>query len=94
MLAAHGHEAEHVTDIAGGDAPDRALWDYAVEHDAVLVTKDEDFSDTVLLDDAAPVVVWVRVGNTRKHALVEWFVPLIDRIVAMVDAGHRLIELR
>lgn len=60
----------------------------------MLVTKDEDFSDMVLLSDPAPVVVWVRVGNTRKHALVEWFDPLIDRIVVMVDAGHRLIELR
>lgn len=90
MLTARGHYAEHVTDIAPGDAPDRELW----EHDAVLVTKDEDFSDMVLLGGTAPVVVWVRVGNTRRQVLLEWFDPLIDQIVAMVGAGHRLIELR
>ncbi len=58
------------------------------------MTKDEDFSDMVLLGDSAPVVVWVRVGNTRRSALLEWFDPLVDRIVSMVEAGHRLIELR
>jgi predicted nuclease of predicted toxin-antitoxin system len=94
LLTAHGHQAEHVSDIGRGDAPDRELWHYAVEHDAVLVTKDEDFTDMVLLGDPAPVVVWVRVGNTRKQALLEWFGPLIDRIVAMASTGDRLIELR
>lgn len=94
MLIARGHEAEHVTDVTRGDAPDRELWNYAVEHGAVLVTKDEDFSDMVLLGETAPVVVWVRVGNTRRSALLEWFDPLVDRIVTMVEAGHRLIELR
>lgn len=94
LLEARGHEAEHVTDIHRGDAPDRELWGYALRHDAVLVTKDEDFSDMVLLGDPAPVVIWVRVGNTRRSALIEWFDPLVDRIVSMVESGHRLIELR
>lgn len=48
----------------------------------------------VLLGDAAPVVVWIHVGNTRRSALLEWFDPLVDRIVAMGEVGHRLIELR
>ncbi|MEV4421260.1 DUF5615 family PIN-like protein [Patulibacter sp. NPDC049589] len=94
LLTSRGHHAEHVTDIDRGGAPDRELWDYALRHDAVLITKDEDFSDMVLFRDPAPVVVWVRVGNTRRRALLEWFDPLVDQIVEMVDAGHRLIELR
>jgi len=43
LLEEHGHVAEHVTEIGPADAPDRDLWQYALEHDAVLVTKDEDF---------------------------------------------------
>ena len=43
MLADHGHTAEHVTEIGPADAPDRDLWFYTIEHDTVLVTKDEDF---------------------------------------------------
>lgn len=95
MLTDHGHVAEHVNDIGLGNAPDRALWDYAIEHDAVLVTKDEDFSDMLLLlSGGSPVVVWIRVGNTRRPVLLAWFETLIDRVVELVAAGSRLIELR
>lgn len=94
VLTEHGHEAEHVTDIGPGDASDRDLWDYALENDAVLVTKDEDFRNMILLDVRSPAVVWVRVGNTRRQALIGWFEPLIERIVGMIGSGDRLIELR
>lgn len=94
LLSERGHVAEHVTDIGPGDAPDREIWRYALDHDAVLVTKDEDFPDMLLLSGRSPAIVWVRVGNTRRRALLEWFEPLIDRIVELVDAGNRLIELR
>ena len=94
LLSEHGHVAEHVTDIGPGDAPDREVWRYALSCEAVLVTKDEDFSTMLLVGNTSPVVVWVRVGNTRRRTLLEWFEPLIDRIVELVDAGNRLIELR
>lgn len=93
-LKEHGHTAEHVTDIGPGDAPDRELWNYALEHDAVIVTKDEDFANMFAMGGEAPAVVWVRLPNTRKAALLAWFVPLIDQIVALVESGQKLIELR
>jgi len=94
VLTEHGHLAEHVNDIGRGDAPDRELWQYALDHDAVIVTKDEDFAHMAILGDTSPIVVWVRVGNTRRAPLLAWFEPLIDRIVVMVEAGDRVIELR
>jgi predicted nuclease of predicted toxin-antitoxin system len=94
LLGGRGHTAEHVADVGLASAPDSEIWRYAMEHDAVLLTKDEDFSDQVLLGRSAPVVVWVRVGNTTRRGLLEWFDPLVDRVVAMIDSGDRLIELR
>jgi predicted nuclease of predicted toxin-antitoxin system len=94
MLSARGHLAEHVTDIGPADASDADLWQYAFEHEAVLVTKDEDFATTVVLGGDVPAVVWVRVGNTRRQALLDWFEPMVDRIVEMVEAGNEFIELR
>lgn len=94
MLTEYGHQAEHVYDIGRGDAPDRELWQYALDHDAVIVTKDEDFAHMAPLGDPAPIVVWVRVGNTRRAPLLAWFEPLIDRIAEMVAAGDQVIELR
>jgi len=63
-------------------------------HDAVIITKDEDFSDMAVMQSLAPAIIWVRVGNTTRRALLEWFEPLIDDMVAHVDAGERVIELR
>ena len=40
-----------------------------------------------------PTIVWVRVGNVGKRALLNWFDPLIDEIVEMAEAEHSLIEL-
>ncbi len=94
MLSAHGHVAEHVTDTGPADAPDQELWSYALEHHAALVTKDEDFSGMAAFGGEAPAIVWIRVGNTRRRALIEWFEPLIEKIAEMIDAGNNLIELR
>ncbi|GAA4388318.1 hypothetical protein GCM10023147_13750 [Tsukamurella soli] len=70
------------------------MWAYALQHDAAAITKDGDFADMLALDGDAPVIVWIRIGNTRRAALIEWFVPLVEQIVEMIVAGNRLIELR
>jgi hypothetical protein len=57
------------------------------------VTKDEDFADMVATGREAPTVVWVRIGNARRAALLAWFEPLIDRIVEMVDVGDPGVEV-
>lgn len=94
LLNDRGHVAEHVNDIGLGESPDRELWRYALEHGAAIVTKDEDFGNMAALGGDAPTVVWVRVGNTRRAVLLAWFEPLIDQVVALIDAGNRMIELR
>jgi hypothetical protein len=48
----------------------------------------------LLRSGGSPVVVWFRVGNTRRPVLLAWFETLIDRVVELVAAGSRLIELR
>ena len=94
LLTERGHVAEHVADIGLLPASDAEIWRYALEHGATLIIKDEDFADRVVLGGWAPVVVWVRIGNTTRRALLDWFGPLIDQVIAMIDSGERLIEMR
>jgi predicted nuclease of predicted toxin-antitoxin system len=94
LLNDRGYVGEHVNDIGLGGSPDRDLSRYALEHGAVIVTKDEDFANMAALGGHAPPVVWVRVGNTRRAALLAWFEPLIAEVISLVEAGDRLIELR
>ena len=68
LLASHGHAAEHVADISLRDADDSPIWRYALENGAILVTKDEDFPHRLRQGGAAPVVLWLRIGNTNRRA--------------------------
>lgn len=89
-----GHQAEHVADLNLLDARDPAIWDFALANDAAIVTKDEDFSARCLRSRQTPVIIWLRVGNCSRAALIEWFLPLLPRILGMAAAGEVLIEVR
>jgi predicted nuclease of predicted toxin-antitoxin system len=93
ILAVAGHEAEHVMDVGLRDADDASIWNYALERQAVLLTKDEDFSARSLRSEG-PIVVWLRIGNASRRALSEWFTPLLPKILEMIQQGERLIEVR
>lgn len=95
VLSSHGHHAEHVGDVGMQDAEDSPIWSYALEHDAIVVTKDEDFPHRLSQNpQKAPVVVWLRIGNTSRRALLQWFEPLLPQIEALIERGDRLIEVR
>lgn len=96
ILVAADHHAVHVADVALRDADDVLVWQYALENQAVIITKDEDFAARALRSARAgwPVVVWLRVGNSSRRALLEWFPPMLPRILSLIQQGERLIELR
>lgn len=92
-LTALGHIAEHVDDVGMTSASDRRIWDYALEHSSVIVTKDEDFPLRKGLESSGPVVVWLRIGNTRKQVLFEWFEALLPEMIMSLAKGEQVIEL-
>lgn len=94
LLSAHGHISEHVADIGLRDADDSPIWAYALEHDAIIITKDEDFPHRLQQSRISPVIVWLRIGNTSRRALLEWFEPLLPQMEALIQNGDRLIEVR
>jgi predicted nuclease of predicted toxin-antitoxin system len=94
LLVVNGHDAQHVADVGLRDATDAELWRYAIQHDAVILTKDEDFPHRLLQGGPSPVVVWLRIGNTSRRALLEWFEPILSGVVALVEQGERLVEVR
>ena len=94
QIQAHGHDAKHVSDIGLLDASDSTIWSYALQNEAIIVTKDEDFAHRLLQGAAGPVIVWLRVGNTSRRELLQWFEPLLPKIEALLQQGERLVEVR
>jgi predicted nuclease of predicted toxin-antitoxin system len=92
-LVAQGHEAAHVGDLGMQAASDAAIWDHALASSAVIVTKDEDFAQRKVLTDNGPVVVWIRLPNTRRRQLLAWFAMAMPDILAALARGETLIEV-
>jgi predicted nuclease of predicted toxin-antitoxin system len=91
-LEARGHSAVHVVEVLAGETPDREVAGYAAANDLILISKDEDF-----LTRYPPVhyrLVWVRVGNATNRALTVWLEARWDGVVAALEAGERLVEVR
>ena len=82
-----GEDFIHASRIAA-QASDSLLWQYARERDWIVLTRDTDFFDRLLVHGAPPKVIWVRLGNIRKTELVEllenrW--PLIKKLIQSND---------
>ena len=58
----------------------------------VLVTKDDDFVLRYPPTDYA--LVWLRCGNMTNRRLREWLDPQWTAIMAKLDEGERMIEVR
>jgi predicted nuclease of predicted toxin-antitoxin system len=92
-LAAKGHTAEHVADRGMQAASNAAIWDYALLAGVTIVTKDEDFAQRKVLADNGPVVLWIRLPNTRRRDLLAWFEAVLPDVLAALERGETLIEV-
>jgi len=89
-----GCEAVAVREIGLREAKDSAIWQYALENQAAILTKDEDFAQRCLSGVNPPVVVWLRIGNATNPVLLGWFLPLLPAVLSRLEAGDKLIEVR
>ena len=92
-LSRLGHEAEHVANVGLLDANDRSIRQYATEHNLVVITKDEDFTSSLFWQKNHPAVIWLRVGNCSNQALLNWFLPMLPKILLRLQEGEKLIEV-
>ncbi len=53
----------HVFSLGLGDAMDIGIWQYAHDHDYMIVTKDADFSEFGIMKGFPPKIIWIRRGN-------------------------------
>ena len=94
FLEARGHVAEHVCMRFPPGTSDETIWQYAAAIDAVIVSKDEDFSVLVSIRHTGPSLLWLRMGNTSKRALLTALATIWDDIENALKRGDRLVEVR
>lgn len=94
LIRSRGFEAQHVADVGLVAASDLAIWDYALRHAAVVITKDEDFPRRRATSAVGPTVDWLRLPNARRRALLNWFDSILPAVAAAVERGETVIEVR
>ena len=93
-LSACDHPSLHVADIGMQAASDRQIWDLADKDDWVIITKDEDFAQRKALTTSGPQIVWLRWPNGRRAELLERFAQVLPQVIAALERGENLVEVR
>ncbi|WP_176722404.1 DUF5615 family PIN-like protein [Candidatus Thiosymbion oneisti] len=58
-------DSKHVKDSNLQTKDDLRIWEFAKEHEFVIVTKDSDFIDITNVRGYPPYLIWIRSGNVR-----------------------------
>ena len=77
----------------GEACTDTLLWQTAREQKLVILTKDTDFYNRILLSSPPPWVVQLLCGNLRKQALLALLAAAWPDIQGLLPA-HKLIQVR
>ena len=80
------------TGTLGSSPEDAAVWEYARQGELVIVTKDADFSDRILLSQPPPWVVHLRIGNLQRadfHAFLARIWPQVETLLP----AHKLVNV-
>jgi len=71
---------------------DSEVWEFARRRELVIVSKDADFSDRIIVQRPPPWVVHLRFGNLRKndfHALLSRVWPQVEILLK----SHKLVNV-
>jgi|SRR5205085_2149891 len=63
LLADLFPDSVHVRDVGLKAADDPVVWDYAKQHDLMIVSKDSDMHQRSFVFGSPPKIIWVRLGN-------------------------------
>lgn len=59
--------SNHLHNVGLDTAEDSTVWQYAREHNFIVVTKDADFSELISIKGFPPKVIWIRLGNCTTN---------------------------
>jgi len=76
---------------AGRHPSDSDLWQYARRHELVIVSKDADFSERIIMQTPPPWVVHLRFGNLKRKAFHARLARVRPQIEVLLKA-HKLVN--
>jgi predicted nuclease of predicted toxin-antitoxin system len=88
FLRSAGIESVHWSTVGKGDAPDSDLLHWAVEHDAIILTNDGDFSQVLALRKlSSPSVIFLRTSERNPQGPGKRVIEAYNAIMGKSDSG-------
>lgn len=88
-----GIEAYSVKWLGYQDATDQEIFHAARAADAVVMTKDSDFTKLLDQHGPPPQVLWITLGNTSNARMKEALRRTFPRTIELLEAGEPLVEI-
>lgn len=91
---ANGYDAVHVLNLELAQAPDQIIWQLAINANRIVVSKDEDFFLLATRPTDVGRLLWLRLGNCRKSALINAMERAWPQITVAFQSGLRIVEIK
>jgi predicted nuclease of predicted toxin-antitoxin system len=76
----------------GGEAyPDKAIWDYALENNLVILTRDSDYFHWIIQSKTAPKVVYFKLQQQGRKDLEIYFSLHWRQICELIELHNMVI---
>jgi predicted nuclease of predicted toxin-antitoxin system len=89
-----GHQCDHVLEHGMEEQSDAEIWEFAKQHDTIVISKDEDFVHLANRINDTGRLLWVRIGNCRKAHLLQRFHDSFANAIQSFEEGMRIVEIR
>lgn len=85
--------SKHVSDEHINHLSDLEIWQFAIQHDYIIVTKDKDFYYLSNTFGSPPKVVWLTVGNCRNKDIIQLLIDKQNDIKLFLKSNKDLLLL-
>jgi predicted nuclease of predicted toxin-antitoxin system len=76
-----------------GDSPtDTQLWNYAKEHELIILSKDADFFNRMIISEPPPKIVQLKIGNMRKNDFHNFLSSIWPEVESALQK-HKLVRV-
>lgn len=79
-------ESIHAEDVFLDEEDDKKIWDYAREHNFIIVSKDHDFLDMSVLYNSPPKLIFLKIGNCSTDKVAQTLRMNFEFIQTLIDS--------
>jgi predicted nuclease of predicted toxin-antitoxin system len=87
-----GYDCIHTMDLElGNNTPDKEINAVSTREQRVLITKDSDFYDSIVIRNEPYKLILVKLGNTSRKELIQFFHDRFDEIIEKIKEENMIL---